>query len=531
VNKQIQCAGAALLLACGWVSALAEPEALDEMSVAQLQERMAGGDLTSHALTAHFIARIETLDRSGPRLNSVVEVNPDALAIADALDAERSSGRLRGPLHGIPILLKDNIDTADRMLTTAGSLALLDSRPERDAFIVTRLREAGVVILGKTNLSEWANFRSTRSSSGWSGRGGQTRNPYALDRNPCGSSSGSGTAIAAGLAVMAVGTETDGSIVCPSSVNGIVGIKPTLGLVSRTGIIPIAASQDTAGPMARTVADAALLLAAMIGADPEDQATQRAGDAYATSYAASLRADALQGARVGVARNLAGFHEAVDAALGEAVERLKAAGAVVVDPANLVLPDDLGDDEFTVLLYEFKDGLNRYLAGRPGAPRTLASLIEFNERERAREMPYFGQEIFIMAEAKGPLTDRAYRRAHARTRTGASRAIDTLLRRHRLDVIITPTVSPAWTTDLVNGDHVIGGNASQAPAIAGYPHVTVPMGQVHGLPVGLSFIGAAGRDGALIGYAHAFEGTRQARVPPALSESRSLSLGSAGEAR
>lgn len=487
---------------------------LGEATIAELQTEMAAGRLTSTRLAEYFLARIAAVDRSGPTLNSVIEINPEALAIAGRLDEERRTKGPRGPLHGIPVLLKDNIDTADAMLTTAGSLALANSRPRQDAFIVTRLRDAGALILGKTNLSEWANFRSTRSSSGWSGRGGQTRNAYAPDRNPCGSSSGSGVAIAAGLAVVAVGTETDGSIVCPSAVNGIVGIKPTLGLVSRSGIIPISASQDTAGPMARTIADAAALLTAIMGADANDSASAALNNRTLANFTESMRADSLKGVRIGVARDLSGFHEGADVVLGQAIASLTAAGAVIVDPANLDLSKTLSDDEFTTLLYEFKDGLNRYLATRPDAPQTLAQLIVFNEREREREMPYFGQELFLQAEAKGPLTDRKYRTARDRARTAAGRdGIDATLTKYKLDAIIAPTVGPAWTTDLVNGDRVLGGS-SQAPAVAGYPHVTVPAGHVHNLPVGISFIGPAWSDAKLIGYAYAFEAASRARRAP-----------------
>ncbi len=490
-------------------------ENLSEAGIAELQGEMAAGHLSSRRLVEYFLERIELLDRNGPKLNSIIEINPQALEIADQMDAERKAKGARGPLHGIPVLLKDNIDTADAMHTTAGSLALLESRPSADAFIVARLRAAGAVILGKTNLSEWANFRSTRSSSGWSGRGGQTRNPYAPQRSPCGSSSGSGVAIAAGLAVVAVGTETDGSIVCPSAVNGIVGIKPTVGMVSRSGIIPISVSQDTAGPMARSVADAAVLLNALAGADSADPATTSLKDHAVADFASALRIDGLRGARIGVARNLAGFHEGVDAILEQAIASLKAAGAVIVDPADLDVPKTLSDDEFTVLLYEFKDGLNRYLATRAGSPRTLADLIAFNTRESAREMPFFGQELLVQAQEKGPLTEKAYRAARARSYKGAGHdGIDAALKKHHLDAIIAPTGGSAWMTDLINGDHFTGGNASTAPAVAGYPHVTVPAGFMHGLPVGISFIGPAWSEGTLIRFAYSFEQATRARHPP-----------------
>jgi amidase len=506
-----------LLLLYGECGAADVSQSLHELTIAQLQTAMTDGGLSSRQLVEHCLARIEAIDRNGPRLNSVIEVNPEALAIADQLDAERHDKGARGPLHGIPILLKDNIDTADAMLTTAGSLALMNSRPASDAFIVTRLRNAGAVILGKTNLSEWANFRSSRSSSGWSARGGQTRNPYAIDRNPCGSSSGSAAAVAAGLTVVAVGTETDGSIVCPAAINGIVGIKPTIGLVSRSGIIPISASQDTAGPMARTVSDAVILLKVLAGADPADSATTASTTGPLPDYLAELKADGLKGARIGVARNFAGFHEGVDAIFDQAIAKLAEAGAVIVDPANLQLDKKLSEDEMTVLLYEFKDGLNRYLGARPGEPDTLAELIDFNEREHEREMPYFRQEIFLDAQKKGPLTEREYRRASQRARKAAGHdGIDALLEKYRLDAIIAPTVGPAWVTDIINGDHFVGGEISAAPAVAGYPHVTVPAGFLLGLPIGISFVGAAWSEPTLIRLAFAFEQVTHAHRPPDL---------------
>ncbi len=501
----------ALVLAC--VVSTAVAQAPHEASIDELQAEMAAGRLTSRKLVEHFLARIEALDRNGPKLNSVVEINPDALAIAATLDAERKQRRVRGPLHGIPILLKDNIDTADAMSTTAGSLALLGSKPREDAFVVQRLRAAGAVILGKTNLSEWANFRSTRSSSGWSARGGQTRNAHAAGRNPCGSSSGSGVAIAAGLAVAAVGTETDGSIVCPSAVNGIVGIKPSIGLVSRSGIIPIAISQDTAGAMARTVSDAALLLAAMMGTDARDPAMQGAALAFAVPAAKSAT---LRGVRIGIARNLVGNHADVTALFEQAIASLKAAGAEIIDPATLDTPADLRTDELTVLLYEFKDGINEYLATRRGVPRTLAELIEFNERERAREMPHFGQELFLRAQNETS-DEAAYRAARDRARLAAGvNGIDAALAKHRVEVLVAPTLGPAWLTDHINGDQSVGAGTSRAAAVAGYPHVTVPMGFVRGLPIGLSFIGGAGADAKVVALAFAFEQATNSRKPPTL---------------
>jgi amidase len=487
---------------------------LDEATIAQLQEGMASGRYTARGLVELYLRRIEEIDRRGPTLRSVAEVNPDAVAIADALDAERRARGARGPLHGIPVLIKDNIDTADRMSTTAGSLALEGSIASRDAFVVERLRAAGAVILGKTNLSEWANFRSTKSSSGWSGRGGQVRNPYALDRNPCGSSSGTGAAVAANLAAAGVGTETDGSIVCPAGVNGLVGIKPTVGLVSRSGIIPISRTQDTAGPMTRTVADAAVLLTAMAGADSRDRATS---SRPSVDYARALDPAALEGARIGVARKrYFGYSPATDRVIDAAIAALKAGGATIVDPADIPTAARLDDCELEILLYEFKADLNAYLGGLgPGARvRSLAELIAFNEREKEREMPYFGQEIFVMAEAKGPLTTPAYRQALATCRTRArALGIDAVMNRHRLDAIVAPTGGPAWTTDLVNGDHFLGASSTPA-AVAGYPSITVPAGAVQGLPVGLSFIGRAWSEEKLIRLAYAYEQATRKRTPP-----------------
>ena len=491
--------------------------AVEEATVDELQAAMASGELTARRLAELYLARIEAIDRSGPTLRSVLETNPDALAIADALDQERRDGRVRGPLHGIPVLIKDNIDTADRMMTTAGSIALEGPAPARDAFVAERLREAGVVILGKANLSEWANFRSTSSTSGWSGRGGLVRNPYALDRNACGSSSGTGAAIAASLSAVGVGTETDGSVVCPSSANGLVGIKPTVGLVSRSGIVPIAHSQDTAGPMARTVKDAALLLAAMAGVDPRDPDTAAAdGRVPADGYAGALDPNGLQGARLGVLRGpFVGYSPHADRLFEAAVERLRALGAEIVDPVELPHAGEYRDSELEVLLYEFKSDLNAYLAGRTGLQvATLEDLIAFNEANRDREMPYFGQELFEMAQAKGPLTDAAYRDALARNRRLAGpEGIDAALAAHDLDGLVAPTLGPAWVTDLVNGDNYLGASSSPA-AVAGYPNVTVPAGFAMGLPVGISFIGTAWSEADLIRFAYAFEqGTGHRQAP------------------
>ncbi len=492
----------------------------EELTARDAQAAMEGGRVSARRLTEMYLERIERIDRRGAALNSVIETNPDAPAIADALDRERKAGRGRGPLHGVPVLVKDNIDTADRMLTTAGSLALVGAKPRRDAFVVERLRAAGCVIVGKTNLSEWANFRSTHSSSGWSARGGQTRNPYALDRNPCGSSSGTGAAVSANLALLGVGTETDGSIVCPAGACGLVGIKPTLGLVSRSGIIPIAHSQDTAGPMARTVADAAALLEALAAPDPQDRVAGngRPGAVWPLNLTQSLDPGALRGARIGVARKFFGFNDRVDKLMADAIDLLKREGATVVDPADLPTHGKFDAAEFEVLLYEFKADLNKYLAGlAPGDhPRTLKQLIEFNEKNRDREMPYFGQELFVRAEAKGPLTEAAYLKALRSSKLmSQAQGIDAVMVRHKLDALIAPTGGPAWTTDLVNGDHFTGGSSTPA-AVAGYPNVQVPAGYVYGLPVGISFFGRAFTEPKLIRLAYAYEQATRHRQPPRL---------------
>ncbi len=489
---------------------------LEEATIAELQAGMRSGKFTARSLVERYLARIEEIDKRGAMLNSVIELNPDALRIADALDRERKAGRVRGTLHGIPVLLKDNIDTRDRMMTTAGSLALVGTPAPRDSFVAERLRAAGAVLLGKTNLSEWANFRSTRSTSGWSARGGQTRNPYALDRNPCGSSSGSGASVAANLAAAAIGTETDGSIVCPSSANGIVGIKPTVGLVSRAGIIPISHSQDTAGPMTRTVADAAILLSALTGIDPRDPQTRTSRGKAHADYTRFLDAAGLRGARIGVARKSFGFNPEVDKLMEEAIAAMKNAGAIIVDPAEIATAGKFDDSELEVLLYEFKADLNKYLAERGATTkvRTLKELIAFNERNREREMPYFGQELFIRAEAKGNLTTRAYRLALAKNhRLARTVGIDATMTKHRLDAIVAPTGSPAWTTDLINGDHFTGGSSTPA-AVAGYPNINVPAGFVHGLPVGISFFGRAYSEPVLIRIAYAYEQATKLRRPP-----------------
>ncbi len=489
------------------------PFEFEEATVVELRAKMASGELTARRLTEAYLNRIEALDSQGPMLRSVIETNPEALSIAEALDDEQKTGSPRGPLHGIPVLLKDNIDTADGLTTTAGSLALEGSIPAQDSHVARQLRDAGAVILGKANLSEWANFRSEQSTSGWSGRGGRCRNPYALDRNPCGSSSGSGVATSANLCALAVGTETNGSVVCPSTANGIVGIKPTVGLVSRAGIIPISHTQDTAGPMARTVADAAALLTALAGVDPRDDATA-AAKGHITDYTAALDPGALEGARIGVARKMAGFHPAVDALLEEALHALERQGAEVVDPADL--PDFEELPSYDVMLYEFKANLNAYLASLgPDSPvKTLEEAIAFNEAHRDREMPYFGQDIFHKAQEKGPLTTPEYREALETCRRMTRKdGLDAVFAEHRLDALVAPTGAPAWMTDLVNGDHYIGGSSTPA-AVSGYPNVTVPMGFVFGLPVGLSFMGLAWTEPRLIGLTYAFEQATRHRKPP-----------------
>jgi amidase len=489
---------------------------LEDVTVDELQRRMTAGSLTARRLVTMYQGRIAALDRRGPALHHVIEVNPDADRIAAALDEERRTKGPRGPLHGIPVLLKDNVDTADRNTTTAGSLALAGSVPARDATIARRLREAGAVLLGKANLSEWANIRSTRSSSGWSARGGQARNPYVLDRNPCGSSSGSAAAVSANLCALAIGTETDGSIVCPSSANGIVGLKPTLGLVSRAGIIPIAHSQDTAGPMARTVRDAAILLGALAGADARDAATADAAAHLSADYTRFLDAGGLKGARIGVVRKAFGFNPRVDALMEEALKEMGRQGAVLVDPAEIPHAGEYDDSELEVLLYELKADLAAYLAELgPGAPvKSLADVIAFNEAHRAEEMPYFGQELFLRAQEKGPLTTPAYLDALEKNRRlSRTEGLDAVLDEHRLDALVAPTGGPAWMTDLVNGDH-FGGGSSTAPAVAGYPNINVPLGMIFGLPVGISFIGRAWSEPTLLKLAYAFEQATHARRAP-----------------
>jgi amidase len=488
--------------------------ALDEATVSDLRDRIKSGELTSERITELYLNRIAEIDRHGPTLRAVLEINPNALELARASDIELKTKGARGPLHGLPVLIKDNIDTADKMQTTAGSMALYGVPAKQDAWVSERLRTAGAVILGKTNLSEWANFRSPHSTSGWSGRGGQTANPYALDRNPCGSSSGTGAGISANLAALGIGTETDGSIVCPSSMNGIVGIKPTLGLISRAGIIPIAHSQDTAGPMARSVRDAALLLGALTGIDARDSATQASAGKFYADYTQFLDPNGLRGARIGIARAYFTMGVAVTELMNECIDLMKQAGALIVDPVDLRTSDTWGDSELKVLLYEFKADLNTYLTNRGGAVKSLADCIAFNRAHRREEMPYFEQELMEQAQEKGSLADKAYKDAlTANHRLSRKEGIDAVLAKNRLDAIVGPTAGPAWITDWVNGDRADSGCASP-PAVAGYPHITVPAGFKFGLPVGISFFGTAWAEPKLIQIAYAFEQMRKARRKP-----------------
>jgi amidase len=492
------------------------PFELEEITIPELQDGMKSGKFTARSLAEKYLARIDEIDKRGPAINAIIELNPDALAIADALDQERQAKGPRGPLHGVPILIKDNIDTADRMMTTAGSLALVGAKPPKDSGVAQKLRAAGAVILGKTNLSEWANSRSSHSTSGWSGRGGLTRNPYALDRNPCGSSSGTGSGISANLAAIGIGTETDGSIVCPSSSNGLAGIKPTVGLVSRSGIIPISHTQDGAGPMCRTVRDAAILLGALSGVDPDDAATAASAGKSQTDYAQYCDPNGLKGARIGVGRKYFGISEAVDAVMNEALDVMKKQGATLVDPADIETYGKFDDGEGLIMLYELKADLNAYLARLgPNAPvHTLKEVIEFNESNRQKEMPYFGQDLLVKAEAKGPLTDKEYVDALAKNHQLArTEGIDALMDKFHLDAIIGPTGGPAWLTDLVNGDH-FGGGSSSAAAVAGYPNINVTAGYISGLPVGISFFGRAWSEPTLIKLAYSFEQATKARKAP-----------------
>jgi amidase len=513
---QLTSLSAAHLFAGGCATLSRKSFALEEATIAELQKAMEEGRESAVSLAAKYLQRIAELDAHGPKLNSVLELNPDALAIARELDAERKSKGPRGPLHGIPVLLKDNIDTHDRMMTTAGSLALLGSHPPQDSTVARKLREAGALILGKTNLSEWANFRGNRSTSGWSGRGGQTRNPYVLNRNPSGSSSGSAAAVSANLCAFAIGTETDGSIVSPSSHCGIVGLKPTLGLISRAGIIPIAHSQDTAGPMTRTVTDAAIVLGALAGVDERDNATQASAGKTHRDYTRFLDANGLRGARLGVARKFFSPNTRGNKVLEFALTAMKRAGAEIIDPADLPTHGKFGNAEHEVLVYEFKEDLNAYLASLgPSAPvHSLQEVIDFNERNQGRELQFFGQEIMLDAQKKGPLTEQAYLDAVANAKRLAGReGIDALMDQHRLDAIVAPTSGPAGIVDPVYGDRGEGGSSSPA-AVAGYPNITVPAGEVFGLPIGISFFGRAWSEPVLLKIAFAFEQQTKARKAP-----------------
>ena len=489
---------------------------LDEITIDDLQKAFQSGQYSSRSLSEKYLARIAEIDKAGPMVNAVIELNPDALQIADALDQERGSKGPRGPLHGIPVLIKDNIDTSDRMNTTAGSLALLGSRgAPNDAFVAAQLRKAGAVILGKTNLSEWANIRSSHSTSGWSGRGGLTRNPYALDRNPCGSSSGTGAAVSANLCVAGVGTETDGSVVCPSSANGLAGLKPTVGLVSRSGIVPISHSQDTAGPMARTVRDVAILLGAMAGADAQDPATADSQRNVSPDYTKFLDPAGLKGARLGVVRKYCGFNDAVDQLMDTIIREMKRAGAEIVDPADIPTIGKFDESELTVFYYELKADLAAYLARRGNTSvKSLKDVIEFNERNRDREMPYFGQDIFLKSEQKGPLSTKEYLDALAlNQKLSRAEGIDFIMDKFKLDALVAPTAGPAWLTDLINGDHAAGGSSSAA-AVAGYPNINVTAGYLWGLPVGISFFGRAWSEPTLLKIAYSFEQLTKARQKP-----------------
>ena len=502
--------------------AVAQAFELEEVTIAELQRGMQTGQLTARSIVESYLKRIEEVDQNGPGIHSVVEINPDAVVIADQLDKERRDGNIRGPLHGIPILLKDNIETADKLHTTAGSYALENVAVKQDAQVARKLREAGVILLGKANMSEWAYFRSTRASSGWSARGGQTKNPYILTRSPCGSSSGSGAAVAANVIPVAIGTETDGSIVCPASANSIVGIKPTMGLVGRSGVIPGAHSQDVVGPMARTVADAAAVLGALTGVDAQDPATNGSDGRAQTDYTKFLDPQGLEGARIGIARNYFGYHEMVDALINQSIAVMKQRGAVIVDPANVETAGKFGGCEVTTFLYELKADLAKYLQERSSTgPRSLQDLIAFNEKNRDREMPYFEQEFFKLAQEKGgPLTDQAYLDAIKECRDlAAAQGLDATLRKHNLDAIVAPTLGPIMPIDLTLGDHLIPPWATQywAPsvaAVAGYPHISVPAGYVSGVPVGISFMASAWSEPTLIKIAYAFEQATKYRKPP-----------------
>ncbi|MFX1569848.1 MAG: amidase [Promethearchaeota archaeon] len=486
-----------------------------EYTISELRKSIESGKLTAKYLVQNYLKRIRKVDKAGPKINSIIELNPDALQIAEKLDEEIKNNYIRGPLHGIPILVKDNISTADKMMTSAGSLALEGYKASRDAFIVSKLREAGAIILGKTNLSEWANFRSTRSTSGWSSRGGQTLNPYVLDRNPCGSSSGSAVAVAANLCAGAIGTETDGSIICPSQINSIVGIKPSIGLVSRTGIIPISHNQDTAGPMARTVEDAAVILSVIVGIDTEDPSTIKDIE-IPSDYTEFLDINGLVEARIGIARNFFGRNEYVDQLMEKAIKKMKELGATIIDPTNITIVNDLNEPEYEVLLYDFKHDMNEFLRSNvpDDFPQTLNELIQYNNQFKDKIMPYFGQEIFKMSEEKGPLSSEEYKAALEKCqRLSRDEGVDKIIQENQLDAIIAPSGGPAWIIDYVNGDHSTGGSSSPS-AVSGYSNITVPAGYVFGLPIGISFIGGLFQEPILLKLAYAFEQATKVRQPP-----------------
>ncbi|NVO20775.1 MAG: amidase [Bacteroidetes bacterium] len=489
------------------------PFDLDEITIEQLQQRMTSGELSSRKITQMYLDRIQEIDKAGPKLNAIIELNPDALANADAMDKERKNGKIRGPLHGIPVLIKDNISTADKMMTTAGSLALVGSKITKDAFIIERLREAGAVLLGKTNLSEWANFRSTHSASGWSSRGGQTRNPYVLDRSPSGSSSGSAVAVAANLCAVAIGTETDGSVIAPSSYCGIVGMKPTVGLLSRSGIIPISSTQDTAGPMARTVRDLAILLGALTGPDLQDEATKAGIGKAQEDYTKFLDASSLKGKRIGAEKSFFSGNSRVVDLYSKALEELRKQGAIIIEIEMMKLMNDFADAELLILEYEFKNGVNAYLKQAGGNIKSLAEVISFNKQNETKTMPYFKQEILESCEAKGDLTSAEYQTALAKTLTSRE-IIDGVLRKYQLDAIAGTSIGPPCCIDLVNGDYDTGFYFCTPAAMAGYPHITVPMGKVHSLPVGFSFISGAWKEADLLSIAYAYEqGSRKREKP------------------
>jgi amidase len=499
----------------------AQAFALEELTIDELQQKMASGELSSRSITEMYLQRIETIDKNGAALNSVIELNPDALSIADAMDKERKDGKVRSAMHGIPVLIKDNIDTGDKMMTTAGALALEGNRASKDAFIISQLRNAGAVVMGKTNLSEWANFRADRASSGWSSRGGQTKNPYVLQRNPCGSSSGSGTAVAANLCAIAIGTETNGSIACPSSINGIVGIKPTVGLLSRSGIIPISHTQDTAGPMARTVKDAAIMLGALTGEDDEDPVTHQSKGKSHTDYTSFLDPNGLNGKRIGVEKSMLQKHEGVDKLLQEALDTMKSRGATIVEVELIKKLDGLYPPEFTVLQYEFKDGVNRYLAKSNAPVKSLAQVIDFNRKNESKAMPFFKQDILESSDKKPGLDHIEYRDALQKILSIARSALDSTIKEHNLNAICGPTTGPAWCTDLVNGDFFTGYAVYSSAAIAGYPHISVPMGLVFDLPIGISFLGQPYREPELLSISYAYEQASKKRTAPKFLESGS----------